>query len=170
MPDGTPLPRGQSRLSMPDGGYDAALDLVGSILEDPSNSFMFPAEPPWTDPMKLLEALIGLYNSVGLDMSVIRPNSDNYLPSDASCTCKQCTCSQHHFQIQNTHCTSSRLIHLPKWYAHILIIPHLLYELKIACANRSDISTPSSGSTAGLKSMGQSGMHHNRCLMLFGAE
>lgn len=68
MPDGTLLTGGQSRLTMPSGGYDVALDLVASILEDPTNSFMYPSNPPWTEPMKLVQALLGLYNMVGFDM------------------------------------------------------------------------------------------------------
>lgn len=66
MPDGTLIPGGQSRVHVPPDAYDTALGLVASILEDPTNSFCYPSNEPWTQPMKLVEALLTIYNLVSV--------------------------------------------------------------------------------------------------------
>lgn len=64
--DGSPLPRGSVRIHFNTEILDATLDLVASLLEDPTNSFAYPSNEPWTDPMKLLEAVSFAYYQVCL--------------------------------------------------------------------------------------------------------
>ena len=61
MPDGSPVPKGARMVYMDNGMFHSALDLVSSLLEDPTNSFGYPSMEPWTNPTKLFENLVFAY-------------------------------------------------------------------------------------------------------------
>jgi hypothetical protein len=55
--DGSPLPPGSRRIYMTSVIFDTILQLVAHVLQDPMNSFIYPANEPWTDPAQLVAAL-----------------------------------------------------------------------------------------------------------------
>jgi hypothetical protein len=64
MPDGSTVPKGFRRVYLDNTIFDSMLNLVASLLEDPTNSFLYPSNEPWTDPAKLVENLIFAYYQV----------------------------------------------------------------------------------------------------------
>lgn len=62
--DGTPLPHGSVRIYIDTIIYDAALESVVVLLEDPANSFTYIASEMWKDPTKLVSTLISMYYKV----------------------------------------------------------------------------------------------------------
>lgn len=66
MPDGSIVPKGYRRVYLDNGIFDSMLNLVASLLEDPTNSFLYPSNEPWTQPTKLVENLIFAYYQVYL--------------------------------------------------------------------------------------------------------
>lgn len=68
--DGSPLPPGSQRIYMTSVIFDFMLDVVAHILEDPMNSFIYPANEPWCDPAQLVAALTFACSQVsGLSLS-----------------------------------------------------------------------------------------------------
>lgn len=61
MPDGSPIPEGARMVYMDNSMFHSALELVASLLEDPTNSFVYPSAEPWTNPTKLFENLVFAY-------------------------------------------------------------------------------------------------------------
>ncbi|KAF8322538.1 hypothetical protein DL93DRAFT_2162669 [Clavulina sp. PMI_390] len=58
MPDGSPLPPGAQWMLMGTPTlFDDLMGLVASVLNDPTNAFMYPSVEPWTRPLELVEAL-----------------------------------------------------------------------------------------------------------------
>jgi len=54
--DGSPLPPGTQIIDMNMAIFDAMLSLAACVLEDPMNSFVYPADSKWNNPQELVAA------------------------------------------------------------------------------------------------------------------